>query len=70
MAKAVLSKFLIDRIHKDWIDRLFPQGWEEERDRHPAPFNNNIISKAHSSTAQPKIKNFPPHTKILENVSR
>ena len=69
MSKAVLSRFLVDRIHKGWIDRLFPQGWEKERDPHPTDINNNIISKAHFSTAQPKIKNFLPHTKILENVS-
>ena len=25
--KIKLSKFLIDRIHKDWIDRLFPERW-------------------------------------------
>ena len=27
MHKVVLSRFLADRIHKDWIDRLYPQGW-------------------------------------------
>lgn len=27
MPKAILSKFLVDRIHKTWIDRLYPQGW-------------------------------------------
>jgi len=32
--KAVLSRFLVDRIHRDWIDRLFPQGWKiEKKDR-------------------------------------
>ena len=30
MNKAVLNKFLIDRVHKDWIDRLFPGGWKDE----------------------------------------
>lgn len=28
--KARLSRFLLDRIPKDWLDKLFPQGWEEE----------------------------------------
>ena len=32
MNKTVLSRFLVDRIHKDWIDRLFPQGWMIEKD--------------------------------------
>ena len=50
MDKAILSKFLVDRIHKDWIDRLFPQGWMIERDdgmkrgrRGQGGFLNNII---------------------------
>ena len=30
MNKAVLSRFIVDRIHPDWIDRLFPQGWMVE----------------------------------------
>lgn len=33
MSKAVLSKFLVDRIHRDWIDRLYSQGWEIEQVR-------------------------------------
>jgi len=31
MVKAELSKFLVDRIHPDWIDRLYPQGWTVEK---------------------------------------
>jgi len=31
MDKAVLSKFLVERIPKGWINRLFPQGWTIER---------------------------------------
>ncbi len=29
--KVVLSKFLVDRIHKDWIDKLYPQDWMLEK---------------------------------------
>lgn len=30
MDKAILSRFIIDRIHPDWLDRLYPQGWKVE----------------------------------------
>lgn len=50
MDKAILSKFLIDRIHKDWIDRLFPQGWmleekipERRGGRGTGSFSDNIL---------------------------
>ena len=48
--KAMLSRFLIERIPADWIDRLYPQGWEEE-DLYPTPIVNDIISHGSSSTA-------------------
>ena len=45
MPKAVLSRFLVERIHKDWIDRLYPQGWmvERGRGRVGAGLRNNAI---------------------------
>lgn len=46
--KARLSKFLIERIHRDWIDRLFPQGWEMENDPHPTANEYTLSNKANS----------------------
>ena len=51
MYKATLNKFLIDRIHKDWIDRLYPEEWIAEdnivkrgRERGHRGFDENIIN--------------------------
>ena len=45
MRQARLSKFLIERIPKGWIDRLYPQGWEEEKDPHPTALDIDILDK-------------------------
>jgi len=31
MTKAILNRFLIERIHKDWIYRLYPSGYKVEK---------------------------------------
>ena len=46
--KARLSKFLVERIHRGWIDRLYPQGWEMEKDPYPTTLGIDIISKSNS----------------------
>ena len=45
MVKARLSRFLIDRIHRDWVDGLFPQGWVEEEYPYPTGYDTTINSK-------------------------
>ncbi len=50
--KARLSKFLVDRIPKGWVDRLYPQGWEMENDPHPSESDIMIISKTLSPSEQ------------------
>ena len=54
--KAVLNRFLVERIHKDWIDRLYPQGWEEEGDPHPTAFDNTILTLTYFSIAEKKLE--------------
>ena len=60
MPKAILSKFLVDRIHTDWVDRLYPQGYKVEvgvgvgqRGRgiynHPSPHTTTSILKFNNS---------------------
>ena len=53
-----LNKFLLDRIHPDWIDRLFPQDRMVEIDPYPTDSNNNISAHPLLSTAQSKNEIF------------
>ena len=48
--KARLEKFLVDRIHREWIDRLYPQGWVEV-EPHPTAIDIDIINKGVSTPA-------------------
>ena len=52
MPKAILSQWMVDRINGAWMDRLWPGGWEIEKDPHPTAFDCSI-------------NQLPPHTPTL-----